>query len=127
MTERAENATPRSRRLFCSALKKGITDIEDRISDLQHFDLSTITELGNPRVTKLKNNINSTIADIFGHGTVEYNDYAILSLSDLTKKMEGKHSLSKVHSAYQRGINDAIKELLSVKATLKSILDAIWP
>ena len=125
MTNQTENTSTRSSSLFNDKLKKGIADIEHRISDLRNFDLSTITELGNIRVTELKNKVNATISDIFDFDTVEYNENAIWSLGDAAKKTDAKHSVSEVRNAYQKGINDAIVKLLSTKTNLQKILKAI--
>lgn len=83
MAKKARSTRPESRELSVADLQKAIIKIDRRLNDLKTFDVNTITDRFDAKVTALEEKINSTIADIFGHDTVEYRRYDIRDLVDL--------------------------------------------
>lgn len=119
MNERTKDTESESGEFSTADMENAIIEIDNRICDLQSFDVSTITERGDHKIVALKNKINSTIADIWGHDTLKHRYYEIWSL-DRTQYIESQPSpLRDVHSGHRKGINDAITELLSLKASLQ--------
>lgn len=128
MAKRKKTEPPQSATLTPDVIKKGITKLQRRIIDLEAFDISTVEERWDAKITALKDKINSTVTDIFGHGTVEYNNYSIYDLCDLPIIMGGgPDPLYKVHESYKRGIKDAIVKMTSVKEILEEKLLDIDP
>ncbi len=59
-----------------------IRKIERRVSDLEKFDPRKVeSRFDDPSLTALKAEIEGTLSDIFGHGSIEYNRY--IEASDL--------------------------------------------
>lgn len=113
------NRQPESRELSGADLQKAIPKLERRINELEGFDVKTITEMSNAKAEALRNKINDTISDIFGHGTVEDRRYCIRSLVTLSFAIGSRNpSLSDVHEEYQKGIDNAVISLKSLKETL---------
>ena len=126
MAKKKQHEQPASKVLSADDLKTGIRQLERRINDLSTFDVSTIEERFDSKATALTDKINSILADIFGHGTPEYNNYSIWSLDTLPIVVgESEHPMHVVRNAYQKGINDAITRLTSLRETLEEKLEDI--
>lgn len=122
-TKSSASKQPESRKLTAEDLKKAVSQVGRRINDLEGFDVKTITERFDATTQALKDKINSTIADIFGHGTVEYNKYSIWSLDTLPLIIGApEEPLPVVQEAYQKGISDVVTKLKSLKETLEEKL-----
>lgn len=114
---------PQSRELTAEDLKRAVSKLERRINDLEGFDVTTMTECYDAKTQALMDKINSTIADIFGHGTVEYYKYLIRSFDDLPMVMGAPRSpLHVVQEANKKGIGDAVIKLKSLKETIEEKL-----
>ena len=113
------NRQPESRELSGAGLQKAIPKLERRINELEGFDVKTITERSDSKAEALRNKINDTISDIFGHGTVEDRRYCIRSLATLPFIIGMRNPpLSEVQENYQKGIGNAVISLKSLKETL---------
>ena len=73
----------------------------------------------------MKDKINSTIADIFGHGTVEYQKYKIWELDTLPHIVGERNPLHEVRQGYEKGISNAIIKLKSLQDILQEKLQDI--
>ena len=126
MTARkAQKKQPESRELTAADLKKAISKLKRRISDLQGFEVKNITERADAKAIALTDKINDTIADIFGHGTVEYQKYNIWSLDTLPFIVGITYPLHEVQSATQKGIDDTVTKLESLNETLHEKLQDV--
>lgn len=56
-------------------MERGVARISKRLEELEAFDPNTITARWAPEVDALQISIKDTLADIFGHGSVKYNQY----------------------------------------------------
>lgn len=111
---------PKSAELNPEKIRSGIIKLGRRINDLEDFDISTIQERWDPNIKALTIKINSTIAEIFGHDSIEYQNYHIFSLDTLPHTMGGGPSpLYKVHEGYKKGIDGTIIKLKSIKEILE--------
>ena len=123
MAKKNQYTQPESRELSIADLRKAITNIDRRIDDLKKFDVNTITERFDAKTQALKDKVSGTLADIFGHDTVEYRKYDIRTLEDLPMIISRKYHLQEVIPATQKGINDAVIKLESLKETLQEKLE----
>ena len=114
---------PESKKLSATDLKKAITSVGRRIDDLKKFDVNTITERFDAKTQALKDKVNSTLADIFGHDTVEYKKYDIWLLDSLPFIAGKKYPLQEVKIAVQKGIDNNVIKLESLKETLQEKLE----
>ncbi|GAF93227.1 unnamed protein product, partial [marine sediment metagenome] len=123
MARKTRNQQPSSKVLTVDDLRVGIRKLSRRIDDLTSFDVNTIEERFDSSAGALTDKINITLADIFGRDTPEYNDYSIYSLDTLPLVMGGPdHPLPEVREAYQKGINDEVTRLASLRETLEEKL-----
>jgi len=118
-TKSSANRQPESRELSAADLQKAIPKVQRRINELEGFDVKTITERADANAEALRNKINDTISDIFGHGTVEDRRYRIIELATLPFIVGRQEpSLFEVQKDYQKEINNAVISLKSLKETL---------
>ena len=116
---RAKTPEPKTANLTVEQMRSALTKINRRIADLKNFDVSTIRERWDPVVEALEKKVNSTLQEILGHNTVEYNEYSIYSLDTLPMIMGGgPDPIHEVHAGYKEGIE---RELLKLQ-TLRDIL-----
>lgn len=71
---------PTAANLSAEQMRSAIPKLERRIRDLEEFDPNSLTQRGNPRLESLENKLKDTLADVFGHGTLEYNRFRPSSL-----------------------------------------------
>lgn len=126
--KKSKKAPPPSKALTIENLRAGVKKLSRRIEELRSFDVGTITERFDPKAQALTDKINSTIADIFGRDTPEYHDYSIWSLDTLPLIVGGpEYPLPEVQEAYQKGINDAVTKLTSLRETLEEKIIDLEP
>ena len=71
---------PTAANLSAEQMRSAVPKLERRIRDLEEFDPNSLTQRGDPRLEALENKLKDTIADVFGHGTLEYNRFRPRSL-----------------------------------------------
>lgn len=124
MARKFRNASPPAKEITIQDLRIGIDKLDRRIDELRSFDVKTITERFDAKIQAITDRINNTLADIFGHGTVEYSNYSVWSLDTLPVIVDGyDHSLTEVQEAYKKGIDGSITKLSSLHETLKEKLE----
>lgn len=118
---------PKSVVLNAEMVNSGIIKLGRRIKELDEFDISLIKERYDPVIEALITKINDTLADIFGYGTVEYNNYQIYRLDDLDSVPlfmgDEDYPLPTVREGFKKGIAGAIVKLKSIKETLEEKRD----
>ena len=116
---RAKAPERKTASLTVEQMRSAIKKIERRIADLKNFDVSSIRERWDSAVEVLEKKVNSTLQEVLGHDTVEYNEYSIHSLDTLPLVMGGgPDPIHKVHAGYKEGIE---RERLKLQ-TLRDIL-----
>lgn len=107
-------------------ISQGLVKLRRRIQELEEFDVSTIQERWDSKTKALTTKINDTLAEIYDHGTIEYNRYHIDSLNALPIRVGflGAESepLYKVQQGYKKGIENSIIKLKSLVDTLEEKL-----
>jgi hypothetical protein len=81
------------------------------IWNLRCFDVSTIEYRGDWKADSFLSLINTTLADIFGENTPEYEEYSIKSLDTLPPTTDSEYPISEVIQAYKKGISNAVQKL----------------
>lgn len=66
--------------LSADAMRAAIPKLERRIKDLDEFDPTSLTQRYDPRIQALENKLEDTVADVFGHGTLEFTRFRPRSL-----------------------------------------------
>lgn len=71
---------PTAANLSSEQMRSAIPKLERRIRDMEEFDPNSLTQRDDPRLEALENKFKDTIADVFGHGSLEYNRFRPRSL-----------------------------------------------
>lgn len=105
--------------LTVEQMRGAVKKIERRIADLESFDVSSIRERWDPVVEAFEKRVNTTLQEILGHDTVEYQEYSIGRLDTLPLIIGGgPDPIHEVHAGYRAGIERARLKL----GTLRDIL-----
>lgn len=75
MARRSKSPEPEQASLTPEQMRNGIRRIQKRVEELEQFDPSKLTKRWAPETQALQTAIDETLANVFGHGTVEYNRY----------------------------------------------------
>lgn len=116
MVRRAMPEQPQPANLTPEQMKRAIPILKRRIAELEEIDINTIQERGEPRFEALDKKIDSTLVDIFGNNTVEYNRFRIDSLDTTGFYIMEEPTLHAVREGYKRGVQQAV-------STLKTIIE----
>jgi predicted nucleotide-binding protein len=111
-------------------LRDGLASLKGRIADLRSFDVKTVQERYDKRIKTLADDVNATLADIFGQDTPRYWQHAITSLDTLPTVIGGaRYPIDKVREVYQMGIDDAVTKLTTLAEKLEgnAVLDEPLP
>ena len=95
-TRRTSPPAPEAANLTPEQMRAGIPRLERRIRDLEEFDPNTLKERSDPRLDALENKLTDTIADVFGHGTIEYRRFEPQALDRAGHNMLHPTPLSEV-------------------------------
>ena len=118
-TSREKQSEPKP--LPADELTKAVRELDERIKDLEDFDVNTIMGRFDSKTKALEDKVNDTLAGIFGFDSAEYRKYSILTLDTLPIVLGGpRHPLPVLQQAYQKGIDDCVTKLKSLKGTLSS-------
>lgn len=93
------------------SMKAAIPKLERRIAELKAIDVTTIRERGDSRFNSLHQKIDSTLVEIFGDNTIDYQRYQIQGFDTASINMIRATPISEVIQGYRRGIDRAISTL----------------
>ena len=92
--------------LSAEQMRSALPKLQRRIRDLEEFNPDSITQRGDPRLTALEKKLEDTVADVFGHDTIEYKRFRPHSLDTAGYNMMYETSLAEVirsvHESKQR-------------------------
>ncbi|CAD1786048.1 nucleotide-binding protein [Xanthomonas euroxanthea] len=121
---RAKASERKTANLTIEQMRSGVKNIERRIADLERFDVNSIPERWDPVVEALEKKVNSTLQQILGHDTVEYQEYSIRSLDTLPLFMGGDPDpIQEVHTGYREGIGRERLKLVTLRDILLERID----
>lgn len=75
MTRGTKQPVPQSANLSHNQMELAIPKLERRIADLERFDVNSVDDRSDPRISALEKELDTLLVSIFGAGTVEYNRY----------------------------------------------------
>lgn len=75
-TRKSAPPQPQAANLTSEQMRASIPKLERRIKDLEALDPNSLKVRSDPRLDALENKLTDTIAEVFGHGTLEYNRFA---------------------------------------------------
>lgn len=112
---RAKAPEPKNANLSIEQVRAAIPKLDRRINDLESFDLSVVQGSNDPHIEALTKKIDGTLQEIFGYGTTEYGDYAIVSMDTLSFSFYEPHSLQEIKENYKAEIRRSVIKLRSLK------------
>jgi hypothetical protein len=80
MTKRSKPEPSKAAALLPEQMKSAIPKLRRRIAELQEVDVNPIQRRGEARFDALEHQIDSTLVDIFGNDTVEYQRFRVGTL-----------------------------------------------
>lgn len=113
---RSKAPEPQNAKLTSEQIQAAIPKLDRRINDLETFDISLVSERHDPHVEALVRKVDGTLQDILGSATIEYNDYAIISLDSLPYNPFGEsYALEEIRENYSGEILRAVLKLKGLK------------
>ncbi len=98
--------------LDAAAKRAAIPRLQKRIGELIEFQPSTVMDRSDPRITTIAQAIDTTLSNIFGHGTIEYNKYRYIQRLDTAMtNMLGPTPIHKVIESIEQNKAKAIAVL----------------
>lgn len=107
---------PTSANLSSDQMRSAISKLERRIRDLEVFDPASLTQRSDPRLEAIENKLKDTIADVFGHNTIEYNRFRPGSLDTAGYNMMYPTPLGEVIRSVHEGKE---REILNLKTIIE--------
>lgn len=105
---------PRQANLTPQQMRSSLPKLQRRIDELKAVDTKTIRDRGDPRMDALEQKIDDTLAEIFGHDSVEYQRFRVGVLDTAPMNMFGDTPLDSIQEGYQLGIEQAISTISTV-------------
>lgn len=107
----------REANLSFEAMEAAIPKIDRRISDLEQFDVDSVNDRSDPRISVLESKLDALLVEIFGTGTVEYSRYCNCTRIDTARIYFGEPTpLLEVRDGLRSGIGYARAQLEAIKA-----------
>lgn len=122
-----KSSSPPSRVLNQKDLEGAIQKLDNRIANLKEFDVDSIRERWDPRVDALETKVSSTLAEIFGEDTPEYNRHSVGGFDSLPILMmdNNGYSLQEVKGSIRAGIEGTVIKLSSLRELLAERLEGV--
>ena len=116
LVARRANPTPRkSTVLSVDEMRSGVTKLGRRILELESYDLSSVHERSDANISALTRKINSTLQDILGIDSIEYEEYSISSMDTLPIIIGQRHSPQEIQAGYKKGFDRAVAKLRALQ------------
>ncbi|QWP78319.1 TIGR02391 family protein [Lysobacter sp. K5869] len=107
---------PTAANLSSEQMRSAIPKLERRIRDLEEFNPNSLTQRGDPRLDSIENKLKDTVAEVFGHGTLEYNRFQPRSLDTAGYNMIYETPLRDVIQSVQESRE---REILNLKTIIE--------
>lgn len=115
-TRRTPAPGPQAANLTAAQMRAAIPKLERRIRDLEGFDPNLLRDRGDPRLEALETKLTDTIAEVFGHGTLEYHRFASKSLDRAGWNMAHEIPMNEVI----RSVTDSkAREILNLRTVIE--------
>src|SRR3989344_5000457 len=103
--------------LSFQAMEAAIPKLDRRITDLESFDISSVTDRSDARIDALEKSLDALLVSVFGAGTVEYDRYhwQVTRLDTASVNMLHATPIYEVHEGLRRGIATAKAHLEAIK------------
>jgi uncharacterized protein (TIGR02391 family) len=114
----------REANLSFEAMEAAIPKIDRRIADLDQFDINSVNDRSDPRISALEGKLDALLVEIFGAGTVEYNRYCNYTRLDTAGIYIGQRTpIHEVREGLRVGIGSAKAQLEAIKSGFLEALE----
>ena len=112
---------PQPANLSAQQMREAIPKIERRIEELRAFDVNSVQERYDPRISVLSKKLETLLVSVFGSGTVEYDRYhwEVTHLDTASINTIYETPLSDVLEGLRQGISSAVLQLEGIVADFK--------
>lgn len=107
MPRRPTAPPPQAPNLTIEEMKLGVTRLKRRIADLEAFAPQSVQKRWAPEVKALEASIDQSLADVFGHKTVQYNRY---------------RGAAKLDHGHDGEVRESVARFISEKLSLQPII-----
>jgi uncharacterized protein (TIGR02391 family) len=121
MTRRAPQQ-PRHADLSIDQIRAAIPRFKARIEELRNFDVGSVQERGDPRLTALRDKVQATVSDVFGADTVEAHQFGYVRLDEAPMVMGMRMPPHVIRQGYAEGIERTVAKLQAVIELLEEKL-----
>jgi hypothetical protein len=126
-TKRRTPVAPQPTKMTTQQIRSAIPQLERRLNELKDLDVNSLTDENHADVlTDLHRRIDDTLANVFGHGTKDYDRYTIAWMDEtpmvLSSFGEPPPSVHERRPYIDRGVKSAISTLSSAVSILKERL-----
>lgn len=124
MARSTQPPAPKPANLTPEQMRVGITRLQRRIADIEAFDPNSVVAAFSPEVQSLETAIESTLSNVFGNGTIEYNRYRNAAHLDYRTMIIGRGSTppSEVRGAVAKNL---ARSLATLKQGVKDLEEEI--
>ncbi len=114
MARKTTTQEPRRADLTADQMRAAIPKLQRRIADLRAFDPNSLQVRGDPRVKSLETKLTDTIAEVFGHDTVEYERFHPRGLDNASLYVGRPTPIHEVIQSVTRGREREISNLETI-------------
>lgn len=100
--------------LSVEQMKAALPKLDRRIADLKAFDVNSVQRRFDPVIEVLQKKVNSTLQDILGCESVEYQEYVLPEFDSLIT-FYSEPSLQAIKSHYGEWLDKAVKQISALK------------
>ena len=105
---------PQSASLRPEEMRAALPRLRKRIEELRAVNVNEIQQRVDPDLRALEQKVKATLSDVFGPGTIEYQQFGRIYFDQARMTMYGPAPLHQVREGYARGIAQAISSLEAV-------------
>jgi uncharacterized protein (TIGR02391 family) len=121
MAKRSSSPEPQPAKLSQQQIVEAIPKVERRLRELQAINVDTLTEAtGDNELASVTQKVNATLREIFGAGTIEYNEYEVSGLSSFLMVFH-----SNTDTSFRARSGDIKAAIASRIRSLETLLDIL--
>jgi len=117
MVSKKQQPDPKEANLSSQQMEAAIIKLDRRIDELEKFDVNSVNEEYDPRISALEQSLDTLLVNIFGSNTVEYLKYRlyITNIDTAPRSYVDQTSISEIREGIRHGIDTAKTHLKEIK------------
>ncbi len=125
MPEKRNPPEKREANLTFQEMEVAIIKIDRRLSDLRSFDVETVSDRSDPRISALSSKLDTLLSNTFGNDTVEYDRYQwqVTILDTASENYYYETPIEEIRAGLAKGIQSATSQLEAIKEGFQEELE----